>query len=127
MTGLSLVQLVVAGSSIGGSLGLVLVAVKWTASFIAGRIDRSQDRLDAGTQQLIEHLREQVTILVGDCRELREWRAEAEKDLRECERRHAESEAEVMRLKATMQGYGDARQIAQIQAAADKRRTGESE
>lgn len=126
MTGLSLVQLAVAGGSVGGSLGLVLVAVKWTANFIAGRIDRSQARLDEGTQQLIEHLREQVTILVGDCRELREWRASAEKGLRDCERRHAESEAEVMRLKATMQGYGDARNIAQLQVAADKRRTGEA-
>lgn len=120
MTGIDLLQLAVAGGSAGGSLGLVFVAVRWTANFIAGRLDKKEAALDAGTQQLIEHLRQQVTILVGDCRELREWRAEAEKDLRECERRHAESEAEVMRLKATMQGYGDARQLAQIKAAADK-------
>lgn len=105
---------------VGAGFSFGFVVVRWAANFIAGRIDRSQERLDEGTQQLIKHLREQVTILVGDCRELREWRTQAEGALRECERRHAESEAEVMRLKAAMQGYGNARQVAQLQVAADK-------
>lgn len=120
MTGIDFAQLAVASGTAGGSFGLVFVAVRWTANFIAGRMDRKEAQIDAGTQQLIEHLREQVTILVGDCRELREWRGIAENSLRECERRHAESEAEVVRLKAMMQGYGDARQLLQIEESAGK-------
>lgn len=120
MTGIDFAQLAVASGTAGGSFGLVFVAVRWTANFIAGRMDKKEAQIDAGTQHLIEHLREQVTILVGDCRELREWRGKAEDALRECERRHAESEAEVMRLKAMMQGYGDARQLVQIEQSAGK-------
>jgi hypothetical protein len=40
--------------------------------------------------------------------------------LAECKRMHAESEADRMRLRAMLQGYGDARQVAQLKVAADK-------
>jgi chromosome segregation ATPase len=122
VNGSDFAQLAVAGGSAGGMFGLVMVAVRWAANFVAGRLDKKEAQLDASTQLLIQHLRDQVAILVGDCRELREWRASAEKDLFECKQRHAESEAEVMRLKATMQGYGDARDKAQLIVSAEKRK-----
>lgn len=74
-------------------------------------MDRRADALDKGTQRLIEQLEKRVGQL--------EARLEkAEDALAECNRKHAESEAEVMRLKAVMQGYGEARDKVQLMEAA---------
>jgi uncharacterized protein YPO0396 len=65
------------------------------------------DRIDAGTQRLIQNLEKRLDAVT-------ERLDQAEDDLAECKRLHAASDAEVMRLKATLQGYGDARQMLQI-------------
>lgn len=124
-------QLAVAGAGAGGTFGLTFVAVRWCANFIAGRLDRKEDRLDADMAGLIDGLKERVDALTTSERELRqeltasreEFRAyqrETDEQLRECRRKHAESEAEVMQLRAMLQGYGDARNLAQANVAADK-------
>lgn len=95
--------------------------VKWFVEWVSGRVDRKQDRVDEAVQQLITGLQEQVSAVAADNRQLREDMKVLEADLHECKRRHSESDAEVMRLKAMLQGYGDARNVAQIEIAAKKR------
>lgn len=106
-------QLAIASGTAGGSFGLVFVAVRWSANFIAGRMDRKEAHLDAGTQRMIDRLERQVEALI-------ERMTRIDEDLAECKRMHAESEADRMRLRAMLQGYGDARQVAQLKVAADK-------
>lgn len=97
----------------GFGLGTAFLFVRWAAHFIAGRIDAKEDRLDAGMGVLLAGLRDELDRVKKDCSEFRDA-------LRKCEEKHAESAAEVMQLKAMLQGYGDARQIAQLKVAADK-------
>lgn len=131
MTGYNLFDLAVASGSAGGVFGLVFVGVRWTANFIAGRIDKKEAVVGAGMTELLTGLKERIDLLSKSEKELRqelaedraEFRAyqrETDAQLSECRRKHAESEAEVMQLRSMLQGYGDARQIAALQAAADK-------
>ena len=55
----------------------------------------------------------EVGRLAAECKDLREG-------LRACERKHLESDAEVMRLKSMLQGFGEARERASLIIAADK-------
>ena len=81
-------------------------------------MDKRADRIDAGTDKLIKNLQEQVDALLERERVREERLAKVEDDLAECKRRHAESEAEVMRLKAVIQGRGEVRdRVATIVAA----------
>ena len=97
----------------GFGLGTAFLFVRWAAHFVASRIDKKEDRLDAGMTVLLDGMRIELDRVKKDCGEFRDA-------LRECERKHSESAAEVMQLKAMLQGYGDARQNAQLQVAADK-------
>lgn len=97
----------------GFSFGLAFFAMRWLAVFLAGRWDKREAQLDSGTQLLVEQLKTQVKALFDRLDQV-------ERDLADCKRQHAESENERMQLKAMLQGYGDARQLAQINAAADK-------
>jgi hypothetical protein len=99
----------------GIGIGGAFLFVKWVADFIAKRTDRREDRVDAGMRALLDDHREEIDRLKQDCVSLREG-------LAECERKHTESEQEVSRLRGMMQGYGDAKQLAQMNAAADKAR-----
>lgn len=102
-----------AGAAAGGGFGMI----KWLAEFVGGRMDRRSDRLDASTDKIIKLLEARVDQLTT-----RLDLVEAE--LVDCQRKHAESEAEVMRLKAVMQGYGDARDAAQRIVAVERLQSG---
>lgn len=115
-------QLAVAGGSAGGMFGLVFVFVRWTANFIAGRMDRREARLDAGMIGLIDGLKAEIARLSGECKDLRTAVAKHGDELTECRKKHAESEAEVMKLKAMLAGFGDARQHAQLIVSAEKKK-----
>lgn len=131
MTSFNLAELAVASGSAGGVFGVVMVAVRWTANFIAGRIDKKEATVDAGMTKLIADLNERIDMisksematreeLRRDRAEFRAYQIETDKQLSECRRKHGESEAEVMQLRSMLQGYGDARQLAQMNASADK-------
>lgn len=101
--------------------------VKWLVTYFTGRFDKQQEHLDAGVNALIEGLRTEMNRMkleaIEDRREIAEGRresAEIRLELRECERKHSASEAKVAKLEAMYQGYGDAKQLAALQAAADK-------
>ena len=120
MTGLDTAQLAIASFSAGGGFALSFVVVRWTANFIAGRLDRKEAVVDAGTKQLLAAQQKQIDALSRreEARELRLEKVEAE--LEDCRDQHAQCKADVMRLEAILQGYGDAGQIAQLKTAADK-------
>jgi hypothetical protein len=115
-------QLAIAGGSAGGMFGLVLVAVRWCANFIAGRLDkreehlgRKEEHLDAGTQRLIVQLQEQVNGLI-------EAKATTDKLLAECLDRDIEMKRRVAQLEGLTAGLGDARQHAALIVASEKRK-----
>src|SRR5690606_3128028 len=114
MNGINLAELAVASGTAGGSFGLVFVAVRWTANFIAGRMDKRQEHIDAATKELIDALRSDVV-------DLRTRVVSAEQQLRECQKQHGEARAEVMELRAMMKGLGDARQHAQLIVSSEKK------
>ena len=105
------------GLGLGGGAGFFFI--KWLFEYLGGRMDKRADRIDAGTDKLIENLQKQVEDLLAR-EKVREVRlAKVEDDLADCKRRHAESDAEVMRLKAIMQGRGEVRDRVQSIVAAE--------
>lgn len=108
MTGLDLLQLAIASGTAGGSFGLVFVFVRWAANFVAGRIDKKADRLDAATEYLIGQLSGQVKTLLSRCNQIEEH--------------HAHCLEELASLRGYVDGMGSARQHAQLIVSAEKRK-----
>lgn len=106
------------GLGAGGGIGFFFV--KWLFEWFGGRMDKRADRLDAGTDKLIGLLQDQVASLIERGARLEARLEKVEGDLAECKKRHAESDAEVMRLKAIMQGRGELRERAATIVAAEK-------
>lgn len=122
MNELPISDLLVATTSGGLSIGVGIYlartlgrGVSWLLVFVTGRQDKRQATIDEAQSELIQTLR-------NDVAELRERVTGTERQLRECERKHAESEAKVMKLEALLAGLGDARQHAQLIVSEEKRR-----
>lgn len=111
---------VMSAGSAGAGAGLSFFAIRWLAVFAAGRWDRREAQLDDGTQRLIKGLESQIGGLTSRIGQLTERLDYVEKELSECKRMHAESEAQRMRVEAILQGYGDVRQTAQLIVSAEK-------
>ncbi len=115
-------EAVQAGVSGGLTVTVTLVALRWVITLVAGRLDKREARLDVGTQRLIDGMEAQIEALTKRLMVVTERLDDVEDELRQCKTRHAESDAEVTRLKAMMQGYGDARDKAQLIVSAEKRK-----
>ena len=98
-------------SGVGAGGGFFII--KWLFEYVGGRMDKRAAALDQGTQLLIEGLEKRLDTVT-------ERLDRVERDLADCRYKHAESEAEVLRLKAMMQGAGDAREHAALIIAAEK-------
>lgn len=107
-------ELVAASGSAGACFGFAFLTIRWLATFIAGRMDKKEDRLDRSTALLLDRLEGQVASLTKRVEK-------AEAALAECKEQHAESSARVLHLEAILQGQGDARQIAQLIIADEKK------
>lgn len=103
----------------GGGVGYFFV--RWLFEYLGGRMDKKADRIDAGMDKLLAHLQAQIDSEREQREKLEKRLAKVEGDLAECKHKHAESEAEVARLKAAMQGYGDAREKAQLILASERK------
>lgn len=113
MNAMPLIEQVGALAAMGGGAGGGFLAVKWLIEWMAGRLDKREARIDAGTDKLIQGLERQIEGLTR--------RLEAvEKSLADCQVKHAESEAEVLKLKAIIDGKGEIAQRAALVAAADR-------
>ncbi|WP_221537798.1 hypothetical protein [Qipengyuania huizhouensis] len=103
----------------GGGVGYFFV--RWLFEYLGGRMDKKADRIDAGMDKLIARMETQIEGLIARGADLEKRLEKVEGDLAECKHKHAESEAEVARLKAAMQGYGEAREKAQLILASERR------
>lgn len=99
----------------GGSAGLAFFAARWAMVFLADRYDKREAALDSGTQRHIDRLEKQIDDLLERVRDV-------ETSLEECQKKHAESEQERAQLRGLLQGYGDAKQVAQLIIAEEKRK-----
>lgn len=116
----SLIALATTTLGLGAGGGVGFFFVKWLFEFFGGRMDKRADRLDAGTDKLIAQLQGQVEALLEREKQHVARLEKVEDELAECKRRHAESDAEVMRLKAILQGRGEMRERAAVIVAAEK-------
>lgn len=107
-------------AGLGFGAGGAFFMVRWIAVFIAGRWDKREAHVDAGTDRLIHGLETQIESLTNRITSLNQRLDHVETELSECKRLHAESEAERTRLHAMLQGLGDARQHAHLIIASEK-------
>lgn len=124
----SLASSFVAWTTGGVGLGAgAIVAVKFL-DWLGGRVDKREAavaagaaRLDAATEKLIQNMTARLDKYEERIATQDQRISELADELRECQQKHAESDAKVMRLEAIMQGYGDAREKAQLIVSAEKR------
>lgn len=79
------------GFGISGGAGFF--TLKWVFEYFGGRMDKRAAALDAGTQRLMERLEARVD-------ELTKRVTTVERELADCQSKHAESEAKAARLEA---------------------------
>lgn len=108
--------LAVASGGAGGGFYLL----KLLFETLTGRVDKREAAVDAGAARLDEATQRLIARLEQEVNDLLPRMKSAEAELDECRRRDAESKAEVARLRATMQGWGDARDHAQSILAAQR-------
>jgi chromosome segregation ATPase len=104
----------------GGGAGAGFFLLKFILEWIGGRVDKREEantasaaRLDAATYKLIETLEKRMEDLTTRLDLV-------ENELVHCRAQHAQCEAELTRLRAAVQGLGDARQQAANIVAAEK-------
>lgn len=106
--------------SVGAGGGASFLTLKYLIDWFSGRVDKREATLDAGvqrldlaTQRLIENLQKRLD-------DVTDRMSVVEHELAECRTQHAEAKAEVMSLRAMVQGFGDARQQAANTVAAER-------
>lgn len=107
-------SIVPAAATGGLTFGCAFFFVRWVAVFLTGRWDKREAHLDAASKLLIDQLTEQVRTLFERLRTV-------EADLEVCKEQHAKSRARELELEAFLQGSGDARDLAQLIIAKEKR------
>lgn len=100
-------------AALGGGAGGGFFMVKWFAEWVAGRQDKREARLDATSDKLIASLEARLETLTTRLDVV-------ETMLAECQKQHAKSDAEVMRLSAIVDAQGEIRQRAAAVVAADR-------
>lgn len=105
---------------LGAGGGASFFTLKWFIDWLGGRVDKREATLDAGvqrldvaTQRLIENLQKRLD-------DVTDRMSVVEHELAECRTQHATAAAEVMQLRAMVQGFGDARQQAANIVAAER-------
>ena len=113
MTPFSFAEQLGSVAALGGGAGGGFFVVKWFVEWIAGRLDKREARIDAGSDRLIAGLENRIETLT--------MRLDAvERMLADCQKMHAKSEAEVLRLSALVEAQGEIRQRVQQVVAADR-------
>jgi len=107
------IEHVAAFAGAGGGAGLGFYALKWFAEWIAGRNDKREARIDATSDKLIGSLEKRIETLT-------ERLDTVERLLSDCQKMHAKSEADVMRLTAIIEAQGEIRQRAAGVVALDR-------
>lgn len=107
---------------LGGGFGVGggLVGGKWFLDWLGARVDRREQaaevvrkHLDEATGNIITTMSEQIKALV-------ERQTHVDELLAECRDQHALAQQELASLRGLVQGYGEARQLAQTNLSADR-------
>jgi hypothetical protein len=104
------------GVSTGGSLSVGLVFLR----LLFGRLDRREAHIDTATKELIDELRKELDRLKTECAEMRRVSMSHEQLWRECEGKHAETHAELLKVQRLLQAGGEIRNSIQTGVAAEK-------
>lgn len=116
----NIVNLAIATGAAAGGGGMGFYITRWLFEFFAGRVDKRDALRDAKERKLDEATERLLKRLETEVNDLRARVDQVESELTECRKQHAEANAEVLNLKAIMQGYGDVKQEAQKIIALDK-------
>lgn len=108
------------GLGVGASAGVGYFMIRWFFEWMGGRLDKREERVDAGMKALLDALQKRVEATEKRLALTEDRLAKTEQELRDCERKHAVSDAEITRLKAILQGQGEIRQLAAGAVAADR-------
>lgn len=107
------IEHVAAFAGAGGGAGIGFFAIKWFAEWFSGRSDKREARLDATSDKLNDLLERRIETLTDRLDTI-------ESLLADCQRMHAKSEADVMRLTAIVEAQGEIRQRAAGVVALDR-------
>lgn len=113
-------KLIASWGTVGLSGGVGFYALRWTLEWFGARADRRAEAIDAGTQQIILNLREEVNRMIEQGNRDRARITAVEAALDECKEKHADAELRVKKLEGLLQGIGDARQYAQLIVSDEK-------
>ncbi|QVM82928.1 hypothetical protein HT578_03705 [Novosphingobium decolorationis] len=116
----NLAQWGVAGLSTGGGIGAAVWGMRWLIEFAGGRMDKRADRLDADMRFVVEQLKSQIDQLTERSNGISNRLGKVEQDLADCQKKHASSEAEVLKLQAILQGQAASREHAQLIVSAER-------
>lgn len=104
----------------GVSAGAGFFLIRFLFEWIGGRVDKREEAVAAGqkrndlaTQRLIENMQGRMDTMA-------ERIEQVERELVHCREQHSMAQAEVMQLRAMMQGYGAAREDAARIVASDR-------
>lgn len=109
---------------LGGGVGVGggVVGGKWFLEWLSGRVDRREQaaevvrkHLDEATGNIISTMAKQIEGLVARQEHVDEL-------LAECRDQHAKAQEELASLRGLVQGYGEAKQLAQVSLSADRLR-----
>lgn len=89
----NLLEVAASATGVGVSGGAGFFALKWVFEYFGGRMDKRAAALDAGTDRLLARLEKRVDELTTRVQTV-------EKELADCQSKHAESEAKAARLEA---------------------------
>lgn len=105
-------------AGVGAGGGFMLI--RWLLDFIGARADKreaaqvaSAERLETSTYKLIDNLESRLNSLTMRLDNV-------ESELVQCRAQHAQCEAELSRLRAVVQGLGDAKQKAAVIVAGER-------
>lgn len=120
-------QAIATSSAFGMGAGGAWFGLRYFLEWLGVRVDKreaaaqaSAKAIDDGYQALIRHLQTQITEQAGRITEEAKRTDAVEAELAKCNKRDAEREAELGRLKGLLHGLGDAKQEAARIVAADR-------
>ncbi len=114
------VQSFTGGLGIGSGFAGAFFAIKWFMEYISGRMDRKEARLDRIQNELIKQLLEDVAGLKAENSSMRTDIDSLHKQLLACEKKHAQAEGEMARLRASIDSTGQVNQKVQQIVAANR-------
>jgi hypothetical protein len=107
---------------LGGGVGVGggVVGGKWFLEWLSGRIDRREQAAEVVRKHLDEATGNIITTMANQIKALTERQEHVDELLSECREQHARAQEELASLRGLVQGWGEAKQLAQVNLSADR-------